>query len=596
MGIVMSYTTIIQNKLTLTTKKILYAVVDQAKVRHKHHDLFSKMVELTIGMTVRLSSSCVNGDVKYFDNIDEAMTYSVGYDIVIVQSIGNFINRNKFFSELDNYIVNNPNFFIVAFTLDWQSEKGTGWIECHNQFMVVNVSSWKQLGKPKFGDWEERTEELPNYSRSVENFHDNYTPYWIKGELGTTRHTRTAQGWNFIKTALASGYQIDNFTEEMRACRLFIYPEHESDNLYKAFISKDGSSLTNPNQKRWIKNMLNAPPGIWIFNSEYYRFSIDMKKVDTYFGPAAGFKYLDFLNYNPNGKFIFYDYNDESLIWIKKLKETWDGEDFYTYLQEQPTEVRQYYKFIHGNKFNKENIEKNIEILFKEFGGKDQFKKLWSLFRQSETTFVRVDLFNPEEITKLLNLSNSEYVFFNFSNIFATDFTLLNHTIAEVDIIYYNFLLQVENKFSKFILYGSDPTGTWQTLNKVPQQVSNNVSYSSSNNTNSTDIVVPTKQFNKMTQNLIAKNLITPLTVIDVGCSGGLFEKFRKFEPLLKGLGADPIIEECSRLHSIETNPNIKYIPTFVGTTINKNEDLRFCGYNWERTTAGNFSLGRTKK
>jgi hypothetical protein len=166
----------------------------------------------------------------------------------------------------------------------------------------------------------------------------------------------------------------------MRACRLFIYPEHEPDNLYKAFLAKDGSSLTNPNQKKWIKSLLNAPPAIWIFNSEYYRFSVDMKKVDTYFGPAAGFKYLDFLNYNPNGKFIFYDYNAESLNWIQKLKDTWDGEDFYKYLQEQPEDIKKCYKFIHGSKFNKENIEKNLNILFKEFGGEQQFKKLWKEF------------------------------------------------------------------------------------------------------------------------------------------------------------------------------------------------------------------------
>jgi hypothetical protein len=246
----MSYTTIIQDKLSLTTKKILYAIVDQAEIRHKHSKLFSKIYELTYGMTVRLSSSCMAGDVKYFDNIDDAMKFSISYDIVIIQSIGNFINRNRFFTELDKYVVSNPDFFLLAFTLDWESEKQSGWIECHNQMMVVNVSSWKKLGRPEFGGWETVTEELPNYSRSVENFHDNYTPYWIKGENGTSLHTRTAQGWNFIKTALAAGYRIDNFTEEMRLCRLFIYPEHEPDNLYTAFTSKDNSIVTNPNQKK----------------------------------------------------------------------------------------------------------------------------------------------------------------------------------------------------------------------------------------------------------------------------------------------------------------------------------------------------------
>ena len=585
----MSYTTIIQDKLLLTTKKILYAVVDQAEVRHKHNQLFSKMFELTYGMTVRLASSCVDGDVKYFDNVDSAMENSSNYHIVIIQSIGNFINRNRFFNELDNYIVSNPNFFLLAFTLDWQSEKGTGWIECHNQMMVVNVASWKLMGKPKFGGWETVTEELPNYTRSVENFHDNYTPFWIQGAPGTSTHTRTAQGWNFIKTALAAGYKIDNFTEEMRLCRLFVYPEHDSDNLYNAFIEKNNTIVTNSNQRKWIKSMLGTPPVIWIFNSEYYRFSMDMKNIETYIGPAAGFKYLDFLNYNPTGNFIFYDYHEGSLDWIKKLKETWDGENFYQYLQTQPDEVKQHYKFIHGNKFNKENIEKNLQILFKEFGGEEQFKKLWRTFKLSDATFVKIDLFNKEQLTHLINLTTDNSVFFNFSNIFATDFTLLNNTIKEVDEIYNNFLTQVKKKFTNVILYGSSPDGRWQTLTEGnTNQIKQNV-----------NTVTDTK-FNSMTKNLISKKLIKSLNFIDVGCSGGIFPPLRNFDPLLKGVGVDPVIEECSNLNIQEENLNIRYVPIFIGIddeTVNHvlyNTHMRVLGTPWNRLSTTHFMNKRT--
>ncbi len=525
----MSYTTIIQDKLLLTTKKILYAVVDQAEVRYKHNQLFSKMFELTYGMTVRLASSCVDGDVKYFDNVDSAMDNSANYDIVIIQSIGNFINRNRFFSELDNYIANNPNFFLLAFTLDWQSEKGTGWIECHNQMMVV-------------------------------------------------------QGWNFIKTALAAGYKIDNFTEEMRLCRLFVYPEHDSDNLYNAFIEKNNTIVTNSNQRKWIKSMLGTPPVIWIFNSEYYRFAMDMKNVETYIGPAAGFKYLDFLNYNPTGNFIFYDYHEGSLDWIKKLKETWDGENFYQYLQAQPDEVKQHYKFIHGNKFNKENIEKNLQILFKEFGGEEQFKKLWRTFKLSNATFVKIDLFNKEELTHLINLTNANSIFFNFSNIFATDFTLLNNTIKEVDEIYHNFLKQVQKKFTNVILYGSSPDGRWQTLTEgSTNQINQNVN------------TVTNTKFNSMTKNLISKKLIKSLNFIDVGCSGGIFPPLRNFDPLLKGVGVDPVIEECSNLNIQEENLNIRYVPIFIGIddeTVNHvlyNTHMRVLGTPWNRLSTTHF-------
>jgi hypothetical protein len=150
--------------------------------------------------------------------------------------------------------------------------------------------------------------------------------------------------------------------------------------------------------------------------------------------------------------------------------------------------------------------------------------------------------------------------------------------------------MYVKDRFKKFILYGSNPIGEWQVLNKVPEKIIE-TNTTSNKNPNTRTVV-----FNRMTKNLIGKGLIKPLSVIDVGCSGGLFEKFRQFEPLLKGLGADPLIEECSRLHAIEENPNIKYIPTFVGITKDQHNKLRFPGYSWKRTVAGNLATKRTNK
>jgi len=56
-----------------------------------------------------------------------------------------------------------------------------------------------------------------------------------------------------------------------------------------------------------------------------------------------------------------------------------------------------------------------------------------------------------------------------------------------------------------------------------------------------------------------------PLSLIDVGCSGGLHWAFREFEPNLRALCFDPNISECKRLSSVEKNPLVKYISGFVG-------------------------------
>jgi FkbM family methyltransferase len=65
----------------------------------------------------------------------------------------------------------------------------------------------------------------------------------------------------------------------------------------------------------------------------------------------------------------------------------------------------------------------------------------------------------------------------------------------------------------------------------------------------------------------ISRDLIScsPMTLIDVGCSGGISPVWRRFEPYLRALGVDPVIEECDRLNACEENKSISYISAKVG-------------------------------
>jgi hypothetical protein len=55
------------------------------------------------------------------------------------------------------------------------------------------------------------------------------------------------------------------------------------------------------------------------------------------------------------------------------------------------------------------------------------------------------------------------------------------------------------------------------------------------------------------------------MSVIDVGCSRGIDALWRVFEPNLSVHAFDPALEECDRLRSAEKNPEVRYIPGFVG-------------------------------
>ncbi len=56
-----------------------------------------------------------------------------------------------------------------------------------------------------------------------------------------------------------------------------------------------------------------------------------------------------------------------------------------------------------------------------------------------------------------------------------------------------------------------------------------------------------------------------PVTVVDVGCAGGLDERWRVFGDQLRAWGIDAMTEECARLRALEGNPAVQYIDARVG-------------------------------
>ena len=74
---------------------------------------------------------------------------------------------------------------------------------------------------------------------------------------------------------------------------------------------------------------------------------------------------------------------------------------------------------------------------------------------------------------------------------------------------------------------------------------------------------------------LVADGLRTErFTLLDVGCSGGIEQQWRVFEPRLRALGIDASEAECRRLAACEANPDIEYLAAFVGRRADKIVDL----------------------
>lgn len=402
----------------LRSKRIVYAVTDPHQLRTRQPSLFKKVFDLTWVLTERLTTRAP-GEVIYFDTIEEALSSARSSDIAIIQSVGNFVLEYRFVDELDEFVRAHRDFLMLTCSPRDEDDVAGAFV---SPLRVVNINAWRDLGFPR----------LDGVNASV-------------GE---------SDKLSVVATEASRVHIVD---ASLRDCFLYISPEVDSDRLNRALASRDDALVSHPDQKRWL-NLSKPRSAIWIFNSEPYRFNIPLQHCDAYFGPAAGFKYLDVLAWNRDVEFFFYDVNDDSLEWIAALQREWDGEDFGEYLNGQPPSRRERFKYVNAS------IAQNQAIMFREFGGEERFKALWRLFKSAKVHFAKCDLFNSSDVASLLTRSTASRPFFYYSNIFSTNFTLTAFSREDAEASLSSFKSMVRASFPNAIMHGADIGGRWRTI------------------------------------------------------------------------------------------------------------------------------------
>lgn len=432
----------------LAGKKVLYAITDPAGIRLRLPPLFKKVFDLTFVLAERLST-LTGGEVRHFDTLEDALAYGRAFDVLILQAVGNFVVEYRFLQDLDAFLNSNPDVVMMSFPPPPSTEAATIPSEC--RMLVVNMEAWTCLGHSGFHpapvSGERRTDSI-----AADGVHSDLAPI-VSEQSDASTLAEQPRADPDIAT-IADPAPLLAFPQSVLRSTLYIWPEVDSERLHQALTRRDPSLVDHPEQRRWIR--LSKPrPAIWIYNSEPYRFGLPLGGRDAYFGPAAGFKYLDILAHNPAATFVFYDQNPASLHWIEALKRDWDGDDFPAYLERQPRALQR--KFKSGNA----SIAENQQRLLREFGGEDRFGQLWRRFRSASARFAACDLFDPADVEALISAARAEAPFFYHSNIFSTNFTLARFSREQADERYRGFKAAVTTRFPRVILHGADVAGRW---------------------------------------------------------------------------------------------------------------------------------------
>jgi hypothetical protein len=339
-------------------------------------------------------------DILISKNEDELLGAAAdeGYTHAVLISAGTSLGlSDRLFDAVEDQC--REDFFIAGHILDRGDHayyKKNACFELHQQFYVINLEQYKELGRPFVGneEWVEYQQIAP--LRSEECLHgDPEIPAWMKKGTELKTYSVKLHGWNILNVGLEHDKHLIPLSRRIRDSKKYLYYEHDH-----VFLRQ----LADIRQLQFFG--MNFFAG---WNSDQLRADLPFDgPVEQYATVGIGFnwiKNLEIVGFAENTKVIFTDINYNCLMFMKKMVEEWDGKDYDEF----------YWR-------NKPMLPNNPPYIPETY--KDQIREQWQKFL---TTMDNWDA----HWEKIRNL-NYEYILidytasFNFDWLEAGKKTLLN--------------------------------------------------------------------------------------------------------------------------------------------------------------------------
>lgn len=245
-----------------------------------------------------ISNLLVKGYKVITGKDEDILLKSVDTEYAVVMSPGTeYINGYAFFKALEKLL--QKDFFVAGHVLD--RTMYDAYYELHHQCFVVNMAHYKRLQCPTVGVLEKdvsHTQVCP--TRSVDNYHDDYTPTFVLPGLQDQEYKHKCHGWNLLRLGFENKLPVLVFDESIRNNKKHYYPESEKD-YYK---HKEAIEYKNYYCKYEFVHTENTEWDTGI-TSTYKQLVL----------PASGTLYLDTIT---SGRVVFYDYNEKALAYWRE--------------------------------------------------------------------------------------------------------------------------------------------------------------------------------------------------------------------------------------------------------------------------------------
>jgi len=343
------------------------------------------------------------------------------YDYAVIASAGTVWADDSTFYNLIKEFCSANDFFIMGHILD----KKEAYYELHDQCYVVNLKYYKDLGFPIVGKsslGESHTQIAP--LRSEENFHDDYTPKWVKSGNNEIEFRHKLHGWNILKTAFENNLNVIPFNESFRNSKRYLYPDNANEiteRLSEFYLENNVASRNWFNPFSTFKGDLNYGPRL-------------QGPLKTLVMPAMGLDFVHYLvhhGYDESTCVRFTDYNLLSLEFMKEMV-NWDGNDYVSFLYdfsksksvflELPDNVWLGIKDGLLEKWNNLQNRYNWDILWKDIIDKVTFEFRYKDFLHYEGPFGKdLNYWIDEGLNDPCTLVNLNHVFnYHSTSVFYT--------------------------------------------------------------------------------------------------------------------------------------------------------------------------------
>jgi hypothetical protein len=275
------------------------------------------------------------------------------------------------------------------------------------QFFLIDLVAWQQVGDPAFEDeYKFFNFESVTVERSQENFHDDYTPFWIKPGSGKTRYSGPASQFNsqVVRAFLEAGYSINNLDQNIRDRKWNLYANHNLEYIEPFFQTGE---ITYPVDRvpqivnRILSERDSLGNTVYILNSEeLYSHSPKFNTLDHYIGVASGFKGILLLNrfgFKDTTQITYVDVSTAGLNFQKFLSETWDGNlDSYQHVVNQYQQKNTAYRYA-WRSWNSWHSE--IDLFLSTAGlTKDEFQTIWQQTVKLTHNYLTVNLLEDTQL------------------------------------------------------------------------------------------------------------------------------------------------------------------------------------------------------